>query len=91
MDVENVPQWFNTVRTFFPLTGFWTDECADTTPRAGKAATFALQLFFRRNTSWQGSVTWLEKGKREFSQRAGTDFLNEQSYHCKADDIGAVL
>lgn len=65
MDVENVPQSFNTVRTFFPLTGFWPDECADTTPRAGKAATFALQLFFRRNASWQGSVTWLEKGKRE--------------------------
>lgn len=29
----------------------------------GKAATFAVQVIFRQNASWQGTVTWAERGK----------------------------
>lgn len=32
--------------------------------RTGEQATFLVQILFRQNATWQGSVTWLE-GKRE--------------------------
>lgn len=31
----------------------------------GKAATFRVKVMFRQNASWQGNVTWVEKGKEE--------------------------
>lgn len=33
--------------------------------RSGKIATFRLQILFRRNASWQGSVMWLETRHEE--------------------------
>lgn len=61
LDVENIPQSFHKVRTFFPLTGYWLDAPADERPRMGKMATFVVQVLFRRNASWQGTITWLDK------------------------------
>ncbi|MBQ7796629.1 MAG: hypothetical protein IJ374_08745 [Lachnospiraceae bacterium] len=61
LDVENIPQSFNKVRTFFPLTGYWLDVPADVRPRMGKMSTFVVQILFRRNASWQGTITWLDK------------------------------
>jgi hypothetical protein len=31
--------------------------------RKGKIATFSVRVMFRQNASWQGSVTWQEKGQ----------------------------
>ena len=61
LDVENIPQSFNKVRTFFPLTGYWPDGPAGERPRMGKMSTFVVQILFRRNASWQGTITWLDK------------------------------
>lgn len=60
MDVDDLPQSFQAVRTFFPLQGGWEDGYEEILPRMGNLATFSLQVIFRRNASWQGSVTWLE-------------------------------
>ena len=34
-------------------------------PRQGETATFAVHILFRRNSSWQGSVSWLEGGREQ--------------------------
>lgn len=60
MDVEDMPQSFYAVRTFFPLRGSWEEDCENVLPRMGGVATFSLQVIFRRNASWQGSLTWLD-------------------------------
>lgn len=31
----------------------------------GKKATFRIRVLFRQNASWQGNITWLEKGMEE--------------------------
>ena len=61
LDVENIPQAFHRVRSFVPLAGHWLDTSADEQPRAGKMSTFVVQILFRRNASWQGTITWLDK------------------------------
>jgi len=65
LDVENIPQSFNKVRTFFPLTGYWLDTEAEERLRMGAMCTFAVQILFRRNASWQGRITWLDKKQTE--------------------------
>ena len=65
MDVENIPQAFHAVRTFFPRSGFVAGETRDATLCAGKEATFTVNVLYRRNSSWQGKVTWMEKGTTE--------------------------
>lgn len=65
LDVENIPQSFNKVRTFFPLTGYWLDIPADERPRMGKMSTFVVQILFRRNASWQGTITWLDQNQTQ--------------------------
>ena len=37
---------------------------------SGKVATFAIQISYRSNATWQGSVTWIEKGTKEFFRSA---------------------
>lgn len=61
LDVENIPQSFNKVRTFFPLTEYWLEDSVDERKRTGKIGTFVVQILFRRNASWQGTITWLDK------------------------------
>ena len=31
----------------------------------GEIATFSLKVIFRQNSSWQGTITWLEQGREE--------------------------
>ena len=59
MDEENMPQSFQKVRTFAPVMGSW--QYGSISPQMGKQATFAVNIMFRRNASWQGSLTWLNK------------------------------
>ena len=73
MDLENLPQSFHSVRTFFPFTDV-SPLSANNVPRVGKLATFALQILFRRNASWQGSVSWLE-GKQRQSFRSVLELI----------------
>lgn len=47
-------------------------ECPQ--PRRGKRATFRLRILFRRNTSWQGLVTWVE-GRQEESFRSALELV----------------
>jgi len=65
MDAENTPQAFQTVRTFFPRTGFVPGETGEKTLTAGKVSTFTVHILYRMNASWQGKLTWMEKGKTE--------------------------
>jgi len=65
LDIENIPQSFNKVRTFFPPTGCWLDIPAEMRPRMGKKGTFVIHVLYRRNSSWQGTVTWMEKKKTQ--------------------------
>lgn len=55
-----------------------TDLGTETTerpqPRRGKCATFRLRILFRRNTSWQGLVTWVE-GRQEESFRSALELM----------------
>ncbi|MBE6955666.1 MAG: hypothetical protein E7449_07160 [Ruminococcaceae bacterium] len=74
MDLENLPQSFQSVRTFFPFVGTFSNN-ADAQPRVGKLATFALQILFRRNASWQGSISWLE-GKQRQSFRSVLELVH---------------
>lgn len=74
MDLEDLPQSFQSVRTFFPFTGVEADA-ANAVPRVGRLATFALQVLFRRNASWQGSISWLE-GKQRQSFRSVLELIH---------------
>lgn len=65
LDQENIPQAFNKVRTFYPLTGYRPDTLDAECPKKGKKGTFALQILFRRNASWQGTIHWIEKNKTQ--------------------------
>ncbi|MDO4530817.1 MAG: hypothetical protein Q4C06_02450 [Bacillota bacterium] len=61
MDEEGMPQSFQKVRTFLPLSGYTEDGGVGS--QMGKKATFAVHILFRRNASWQGSVVWLDEKK----------------------------
>jgi len=63
-DAMEFPQSFTEKRSFAdyprlktgpPATGF----------SHGKLATFAIKIIFRQNTSWQGSILWLEWGEEQ--------------------------
>ena len=55
MDRENLPQSFQSPRSFAPLRSLWTggDACRFVT---GREATFAVTVHFRRHSSWQGEL-----------------------------------
>lgn len=74
MNVEDLPQSFNVVRTFLPWNGIDAGSASSAVPRMGKVATFALQVLFRRNASWQGTLFWLE-GKQRKSFRSVLELI----------------
>lgn len=65
MNVEDCPQSFQANRSFFPLREVWGDGGGERNFRNGQQATFVLQILFRRNSSWQGSLTWVEGRQTE--------------------------
>ncbi|MBO1679035.1 hypothetical protein HJY11_04390 [Bittarella massiliensis] len=42
----------------------------DLTDHTGGRATFTVQVVYRQNATWQGTVTWLEKGKQSYFRSA---------------------
>ena len=65
LDGMEYPQSYTARRSFQPLE-VWTPANGQDSPiRQGERATFAVRILFRRNASWQGSVTWLEGEQQE--------------------------
>jgi hypothetical protein len=65
LDQMNFPQAFSDVRTFAKIPTMPKCETLESKIQKGELATFALRVLFRQNTSWQGSVSWLEGGREE--------------------------
>jgi hypothetical protein len=65
LDQMNFPQAFSDVRTFAKIPAMPKCETLENKIQKGELATFALRVLFRQNTSWQGSVSWLEGGREE--------------------------
>lgn len=65
LDQMNFPQAFSDVRTFSKPTAVVVMESHEGKIQKGTLATFALKVLFRQNTSWQGSIKWLEGGHEE--------------------------
>lgn len=74
LDIQNAPQAFHTQRRFFSEQPVWPESDGQFRPRPGAAATFTLQILFRRNASWQGSLCWLETGQ-ECSFRSALEMI----------------
>lgn len=61
----DLPQAFSATRAFTQAPN--TQQPQPTAPALLECelCTFALRIIFRQNASWQGSVTWLEKGTEQ--------------------------
>lgn len=61
LNISDQPQSFCTLRRFGGSPMFWPAEENRQRIRPGNLATFHIHIRFRRNASWQGTVTWLER------------------------------
>jgi len=83
LDTMEFPKAFTASRTFAPM-----PEMAKPPPKGmtqiGKTATFGIRIIFRQNSSWQGSVSWLE-GRQEQSFRSVLEllFLMDTAINCE--------
>lgn len=67
LDAANEPQAFTAMRSFLAKGRESEYQKEYMLSSAGKLASFSVQIMFRRNASWQGTVTWMEEGeKRNF-------------------------
>lgn len=65
LDLTNQPRAFNSARHFgHPPRQDFEAQAVSPADR-GELATFALCIRFRRNSSWQGQLHWLEEGKKQ--------------------------
>lgn len=65
LDINNIPQAFCASRHFSPFISMWDSLPTEVGTCPGKKATFVVQILFRRNSSWQGNLTWLEEEKTQ--------------------------
>jgi len=65
LDIEDVPQASQKVRTFYPYTRILPEILCEKDSSRGKKATFNIEILFRHNASWQGTITWIEEGKKQ--------------------------
>ena len=73
LDGMDFPQAFTITRSFAPARVLEAAPVADRSP-CGALATFSLKVLFRQNSSWQGSLTWLE-GRMEEGFRSVLELL----------------
>lgn len=73
LDDMNFPQTFTVTRTFAPVRAAEPALAEERIPSGGMA-TFSLKVLFRQNSSWQGSIAWLE-GKREEGFRSVLELI----------------
>ena len=59
------PEYFTAVRAFAPPPPANAVISPTLKQQEGALATFALRIIFRQNSSWQGSITWLEAGREQ--------------------------
>ena len=74
LDQMNMPQSFFAIRSFAEKPAVDLSERRQDVACNGKVATFHVKVLFRQNTSWQGSISWLE-GKREETFRSVLELL----------------
>jgi len=73
LDDMNFPGAFTELRQFAPPAQTETGP-PGTEVRQGAMATFVVRILFRQNSSWQGSVTWVE-GRQEQSFRSALELV----------------
>jgi len=64
LDTMRLPQAFAAPRSFGPSPVYKPGKPVSVIHH-GKKATLALTVRFRQHNSWQGTVTWLEAGKKQ--------------------------
>lgn len=74
LDEMNFPQPFTSIRSFQKSQGAARSGAPESDPQEGKIGTFSVRIIFRQNSSWQGSVCWLE-GNEEESFRSALELL----------------
>ena len=73
LDGMDFPQAFTVKRSFGPIKPMASYPAEEGVP-GGARGTFFMKVLFRQNSSWQGSVVWLE-GKREESFRSVLELI----------------
>lgn len=74
LDGMNFPQPFTSIRSFQKPQQQKQPGPPEGEPQEGKIGTFAVRVIFRQNSSWQGSVCWLERNIEE-SFRSALELL----------------
>ena len=74
LDGMNCPQPFTSSRSFQKPQQEKRSGPPEGEPQEGKLGTFAVRVIFRQNSSWQGSVCWLERNVEE-SFRSALELL----------------
>lgn len=62
LDIEDMPQAYQSMRTFSKRQNVLGMPDYEEAVPMGKMATFDIRILFRRNSSWQGKLIWLEGG-----------------------------
>lgn len=76
LEESNEPQAFTMMRSFLSQNLSGMEGKEEVFLGKGKVASFHVQIMFRRNASWQGSVIWTEEGeKRNFRSALELVFL----------------
>ena len=74
LDENNIVQSFSAVRSFSGKSATNVSVPSGGIIHKGKVATFATKVLFRQNTSWQGSISWIE-GRSEEPFRSVLELL----------------
>ena len=64
LDLMGLPQSYSANRSFRSSPATVSPTAVPNLKRGGKA-TFCLNVRFRRNSSWQGTLNWLENGRKQ--------------------------
>ena len=65
LDEMNFPQSFFEKRQFSKVKSGKISSVEILRENNGAVATFHIAVLFRQNSSWQGTVTWMESGREE--------------------------
>lgn len=61
LNLENIPQSYQQIRTFGDNSVSQSEQISLPHLRPGKLATFTIRIHFRCNSSWQGTLAWMNK------------------------------
>ena len=66
LDRENFPQSFSELRKFQMPSKQSDGASLSADLQNGAVATFSMRILFRQDSSWQGSLTWIEGNQEEY-------------------------